>query len=74
MTLEEKLYDEYIWTTEPTMDAEEVFESIDKMIEIADEFAISFSEWHINTLLSSKYIEIKTMKELLEIYKKEKGL
>jgi hypothetical protein len=38
---------------------------------IADEFAIGFAEWLIeNKILSSKM----PTKELLEIYKKEKGL
>jgi hypothetical protein len=45
MTLKEKITDEYIWTTEPIMDAEEVSESVDKMIVIADEFAIGFADW-----------------------------
>ena len=72
MTLKEKITDEYIWTTEPIMDAEEVSESVDKMIEIADEFAIGFAEW-IRNMSFGKYHAHST-KELLEIYKKEKGL
>jgi hypothetical protein len=36
---------------------------------IADEFAIEFAEW-----LLKKYDGVKSVKELLEIYKKEKGL
>jgi hypothetical protein len=36
---------------------------------IADEFAIGFAEW-----LLKKYDGVKSVKELLEIYKKEKGL
>ena len=67
MTLKEKITDEYIWTTEPIMDAEEVSESVDKMIVIADEFAIGFAEW-VKT--KPRY----SNKESLEIYKKEKGL
>jgi len=54
--------------------------------EIADEFAIGFAEWssfyreknrnHKLDMLhsKSKYDESYTTKELLEIYKKEKGL
>ena len=39
---------------------------------IADEFAIGFAEWlNVN---SYKYPTKTTTKELLEIYKKEKGL
>ena len=37
---------------------------------IADEFAIGFAEWLIKR--ETKYFE--SLKELLEIYKKEKGL
>lgn len=72
MTLQEKLYDEYIWTTEPIMDTEEVFESIDKMIKIADEFAIGFAEWVLLSPLVNQFQY--SIKDLLEIYKKEKGL
>jgi hypothetical protein len=55
-------------------------------IELADEFAIGFAEWssfykdkNRNSKLDmlhskSKYDESYTTKELLEIYKKEKGL
>jgi hypothetical protein len=72
MTLKEKLHDEYIWTTEPIIDAEEVSESVDKMIKVANKFAIEFAEW------IEKYQggtpNLKVLKELLEIYKIEKGL
>jgi hypothetical protein len=42
---------------------------------IAEEFAIDFIDWYrkIAHILDSKYIG-KISKELLEIYKKEKGL
>ena len=39
---------------------------------IADEFAIEFAEWRLTTFI--KNVDEYTMKELLEIYKKEKGL
>jgi len=70
MTLKEKLYDEYIWTTEPIVEAEEVSESVDKMVEIADEFAIGFAEWCIESEGKeyNKY-KYRNRKELLEIYK-----
>jgi len=87
MTLKEKLYDEYIWTTEPIVEAEEVSESVDKMVKIADEFAIGFAQWCIkkridffdSTEIGETYtidgnVSKYKMKELLEIYKKEKGL
>jgi hypothetical protein len=41
----------------------------DKCEKIADEFAIDFAEW-----LLKKYNGIKSVKEQLEIYKKEKEL
>jgi len=70
MTLKEKLYNEYIWTTEPIVEAEEVSESVDKMVEIADEFAIGFAEWCIESEGKeyNKY-KYRNRKELLEIYK-----
>ena len=41
-----------------------------------DEFAIGFAEWHLNISMGDDYakFEENTTKELLEIYKKEKGL
>ena len=43
-----------------------------KCVEIADEFAIDFAEWlNVNAY---KYPTKTTTKELLEIYKKQKGL
>jgi hypothetical protein len=73
MTLKEKITDEYIWTTEPIMDAEEVSESVDKMIAIADEFAIEFADWFHENCYEDQ-IGYYTASELLEKYKKEKGL
>jgi hypothetical protein len=74
MTLKEKITDEYIWTTEPIMDAEEVSESVDKMIEIADEFAIGFADWIRVCKLKGRPYDFENIKELLEIYKDEKDL
>jgi hypothetical protein len=37
-----------------------------------DDFASGFAEWRLTTHI--KYIDQYTMKEVLEIYKKEKGL
>jgi hypothetical protein len=42
----------------------------DECEKIADEFAIGFADWLIKR--ETKYFE--SLKELLEIYKKEKGL
>ena len=74
MTLKEKITDEYIWTTEPIMDAEEVSESVDKIIEIADEFAIGFADWIRVCKLKGRPYDFENIKELLEIYKDEKDL
>lgn len=48
------------------------YEASDKIIKLADEFAIGFGEW-----LEKLHWEIyynTTARELLKIYKKEKGL
>ena len=46
------------------------------LIKVADEYAIGFAEWYLK--ISEKYdsyLKLKNdTKELLEIYKKEKGL
>ena len=75
MTLKEKITDEYIWTTEPIVDAEEVSESVDKMIEIAEEFAINFANWYEFMLRQNDNLNERfTPKELIKMFKKEKGL
>lgn len=76
MTLKEKIADEYIWTTEPIVDIEEVNNSINKMEQIADEFAIGFAEWYLNLWHTDddSSFDDNSPQELLEIYKKEKGL
>ena len=75
MTLKEKIADEYIWTTEPIVDIEEVNNSINKMEQIADDYAIEFMNWCIkNYDIEAIFMGILDDKELLEIYKKEKGL
>jgi len=74
MTLKEKITDEYIWTTEPIVDAEEVSESVDKMIEIAEEFAIGFADWIRVCKLKQRPYDFENVRELLEIYKEEKEL
>jgi hypothetical protein len=40
---------------------------------IADDYAIEFAEWVVN-VITSNTLQYLTMKELLEIFKKEKGL
>lgn len=42
---------------------------------IAEEFAIGFAEWIDNIIVDRKILyDTSSIKELLEIYKKEKGL
>ena len=42
---------------------------------ISDDYAIEFAEWvGINYFVYNTWEESKSMRELLEIYKKEKGL
>ena len=60
MTLKEKI-DDALFYIEPK-------ESITKCVQIADDFAIGFAEWLFDVS------RIGTTQELLEIYKKEKGL
>jgi hypothetical protein len=82
MTLKEKIADEYIWTTEPIVDIEEVNNSINKMEQISDDYAIDFAEWirkevyyeHLTKEFIYKRNVYESEKELLEIYKKEKRL
>jgi hypothetical protein len=79
MTLKEQ----FIVATGNYNNEELVFESI----KIADEFAIGFAEWidsdfyqgddvneYHKSILEYREGKIFTVKELLEIYKKEKGL
>ena len=82
-TVEEKLIDEFMnvrWDI--------TLENAKECIDIAEEFAIGFAEWvdfkyHQNKYGHNKYAKSKedfihgntyTVKELLEIYKKEKEL
>lgn len=54
------------------------FENIDKVIDsqqkIADEFALGFAEWMFRQSFTKNIDWGMSTKELLEIYKKEKGL
>ncbi|MCI4437672.1 MAG: hypothetical protein JHC33_12770 [Ignisphaera sp.] len=63
MTLEDKIYQTLVNNpdTYPVQQCEQV----------ADEFAIEFGQWLLNQPYRVKYND---KKELLEIYKKEKGL
>jgi hypothetical protein len=68
MTLKEKFHQ---WLrTEPFSSKDRVTLREAQCEVIADEFAIGFADWLIKR--ETKYFE--SLKELLEIYKKEKGL
>ena len=61
MTLKEKFYKEFI--SKPDL------YPLEECEKIAEEFAIGFAEWALNL-----HYKTEINKELLEIYKKEKGL
>jgi hypothetical protein len=64
MTLKEKFDEVFIenWLVDYAEECEKV----------TDDFAIGFTEWRLTTFI--KNVEQYTTKELLEIYKKERGL
>jgi hypothetical protein len=64
MTLKEKINDAQFYIEPKT--------TIIKLEQIADEFAIGFGEWCLK--IKFEPIENISVKKLLEIYKKEKGL
>lgn len=70
MTLKEK------FQQEPVVVYQESFkltnQSAELLEEIAEEFAIGFAEWRLTTFI--KHVDEYTTKELLELYKKQKGL
>ena len=68
MTLKEKFIKLYPHQTEDYLDYEEA----EMCEQIADDYAIEFAEWRLTTHI--KNADEYTMRELLEIFKKEKGL
>jgi hypothetical protein len=58
-----------------TLKYDELSEASNHCVQIADDYAIEFTEWCVKNELfySIQYGRIET-KELLKIYKKEKGL
>jgi hypothetical protein len=51
------------------------YEASDKIIKLADDFAIGFAEWCLEIGVYTQFKKTQGInKELLEIYKKEKGL
>ena len=74
MTLKENLQ-QYAYFTYGNNSMNRQYEREDNAKElekIADDYAIEFAEWRLTTFL--KNADQYTMKELLEIFKKEKGL
>lgn len=85
MTLKEKFKKEPVVVYKDTYKLTN--QSAEHLIEIADNFAIGFAEWidsdfyqgddvneYHKSILEYREGKIFTVKELLEIYKKEKGL
>ncbi len=64
MTLKQKFFDVYTKYYKKSNE-------LDKMVEVADEFAIEFAEW-LTYNRENNYT--KSIKELLEIFKKEKEI
>lgn len=74
MTLKEKLFN-VVFDNAYEFKTENV---LPELVDIADEFAIGFAEWIFTngreTIRKANKDGLKSTKELLEIYKKEKGL
>jgi hypothetical protein len=71
MTLKEKFDNPII---RHDLGRNEIEETKEQCVEIADEFAIGFAEWLLIIYNEDIIYDAYTKKELLEIYKKEKGL
>jgi hypothetical protein len=69
MTLKE-MFEEYTWQI--CEDYENDYKQAKECEKIADDYAIEFANWVIDT--DDKPVGQFTIKELLEIFKKEKGL
>ena len=72
MTLKEKLQEENVYINAYSFKLTK--ESAEKFEQIADEFAIGFADWIRVCKLKQRPYDFDNIKELLEIYKKEKGL
>lgn len=75
MTLKEK-FEPFVYFSDGNNSMEREYQREDNAIEceqIADDYAIEFAEWYkVKCILSSLDFHLTT-KELLEIFKKEKG-
>ena len=74
MTLKEKFENVEIMFENQTgkLKYDELCEAPNECVKIADEFAIGFAEWWLDKFTFKDFIH-KESKELLEIFKKEKG-
>jgi hypothetical protein len=71
MTLKEKLYE---YSGDP-LDCNPVDQQdAQNLVKIADDYAVAFAKWYYCKKLLLTYSATKKTSELLEIYKKEKGL
>lgn len=50
------------------------YEASEKVVELTDEFAIGFADWIRVCKLKGRSYDFDNIKELLTIYKEEKGL
>ena len=55
-------------------DEPELYNHTGKVLKIIDKFAIGFAKWLVNRYEKDIIFDEYTSKELLKIYKKEKGL
>jgi hypothetical protein len=59
---------------DPQIEIKVLNEVIDSLLHQQDEFAIGFADWIRVCKLKGRPYDFENIKELLEIYKKEKGL
>ena len=79
-TKENKLIQLFYPNVQWKLGQEDCLDRAERCVLIADEFAIGFAEWYKKVMKAVEHLTYeknwmnKTTKELLEIYKKEKGL
>jgi flagellar motor component MotA len=69
MTLKEKLQEEKLYINPYSFKLTK--EGVENFEKIFDDYAIEFAEWCFDVVTNGKHFD--TIKELLEIFKKEKG-
>ena len=80
MTLKEKINDSIITNIDIRESENRMYyeynhlELAEKLVKIADEFAIGFAEWLLIIYNEDIIYDAYSKEELLEIYKKEEGL